>query len=77
MAKPRRRLNQPLTEANIGTMAALVGSGDAILLDGDAHASLFDGGNMDERVLGAVARLDKSIPFSGVEPLNCSCWHLS
>ncbi|MBH81585.1 MAG: 8-amino-7-oxononanoate synthase [Gammaproteobacteria bacterium] len=32
--------------ANIGTMAALVGSGDAILLDGDAHASLFDGGKL-------------------------------
>ncbi len=32
--------------ANIGTMAALVGPGDAILLDGDAHASLFDGGKL-------------------------------
>jgi 8-amino-7-oxononanoate synthase len=32
--------------ANIGTMAALVGSGDAIMLDGDAHASLFDGGKL-------------------------------
>ena len=32
--------------ANIGTMAALVGSGDAIMLDGHAHASLFDGGKL-------------------------------
>jgi 8-amino-7-oxononanoate synthase len=32
--------------ANLGTMAALVGSGDAIMLDGDAHASLFDGGKL-------------------------------
>ena len=32
--------------ANIGIMAALVGSGDAIMLDGHAHASLFDGGKL-------------------------------
>lgn len=32
--------------ANIGVMSALVGTGDAILLDGDAHASLFDGGKL-------------------------------
>ena len=32
--------------ANIGTMAALAGPGDAIMLDGDAHASLFDGGKL-------------------------------
>tara|TARA_A100001037_G_C15081959_1_gene604755 strand:- start:187 stop:1374 length:1188 start_codon:yes stop_codon:yes gene_type:complete len=32
--------------ANIGVMSALVGTGDSILLDGDAHASLFDGGKL-------------------------------
>jgi 8-amino-7-oxononanoate synthase len=32
--------------ANIGTMAALVGPGDAVMLDGDAHASLFDGSKL-------------------------------
>jgi len=29
--------------ANLGTIAALVGTGDAVLLDADAHASLYDG----------------------------------
>ena len=29
--------------ANLGTIAALVGAGDAVLLDADAHASLYDG----------------------------------
>ena len=29
--------------ANLGALAALLGSGDAVLLDADAHASLFDG----------------------------------
>ena len=29
--------------ANLGTIAALVGPGDAVLLDADAHASLYDG----------------------------------
>ena len=29
--------------ANLGALAALLGAGDAVLLDADAHASLFDG----------------------------------
>ena len=32
--------------ANLGTLAALLGPGDAVLLDGDAHASLYDGCRM-------------------------------
>lgn len=32
--------------ANLGTLAALAGQGDAILLDADAHASLYDGCRM-------------------------------
>ncbi|MEM7217776.1 MAG: aminotransferase class I/II-fold pyridoxal phosphate-dependent enzyme [Pseudomonadota bacterium] len=32
--------------ANLGTMAALAGTGDAIMLDGDAHASLYDGAKL-------------------------------
>ena len=29
--------------ANLGALSALLGAGDAVLLDADAHASLFDG----------------------------------
>ena len=47
--------------ANIGTMAALVGQGDAILLDGDAHASLFDGGKLSG---AAVYRFKHNDPES-------------
>lgn len=32
--------------ANLGTLAALLNPGDAVLLDGDAHASLYDGCRM-------------------------------
>lgn len=32
--------------ANLGSLAALLGPGDAVLLDADAHASLFDGCRM-------------------------------
>lgn len=32
--------------ANLGVLAALLGSDDAVLLDGDAHASLYDGCRM-------------------------------
>ena len=32
--------------ANLGTLAALLHPGDAVLLDGDAHASLYDGCRM-------------------------------
>jgi 8-amino-7-oxononanoate synthase len=32
--------------ANLGCLAALVGAGDAVLLDADAHASLYDGCRM-------------------------------
>lgn len=32
--------------ANLGVLAALLGSDDAVLLDGDAHASLYDGCKM-------------------------------
>lgn len=32
--------------ANLGVLTALVGKGDAVLLDSDAHASLYDGCNM-------------------------------
>ncbi len=32
--------------ANLGTLAALLGGGDAVLLDAEAHASLFDGCRM-------------------------------
>ncbi|MCC6203242.1 MAG: aminotransferase class I/II-fold pyridoxal phosphate-dependent enzyme [Gammaproteobacteria bacterium] len=32
--------------ANLGCLAALLGPGDAVLLDGDAHASLYDGCRM-------------------------------
>jgi len=32
--------------ANLGTLAALLGPGDAVLLDSEAHASLFDGCRM-------------------------------
>ena len=32
--------------ANLGSLAALLGPGDAVLLDSDAHASLFDGCRM-------------------------------
>ena len=32
--------------ANLGTLAALLSPGDAVLLDGDAHASLYDGCRM-------------------------------
>jgi 8-amino-7-oxononanoate synthase len=32
--------------ANLGTLAALLGPGDAVLLDADAHASLYDGCRM-------------------------------
>jgi 8-amino-7-oxononanoate synthase len=47
--------------ANIGTMAALVGQGDAIMLDGDAHASLFDGGKLSG---AAVYRFKHNDPES-------------
>lgn len=32
--------------ANLGCLAALLGAGDAVMLDGDAHASLYDGCRM-------------------------------
>lgn len=32
--------------ANLGTLCALLGPGDAVLLDADAHASLYDGCQM-------------------------------
>ena len=34
--------------ANLGVLMALLGKGDAVLLDSDAHASLYDGCNMSE-----------------------------
>ncbi len=30
-------------QANLGTIAGLVGSGDVVLIDGDSHASIYDG----------------------------------
>lgn len=30
-------------QANLGTISGLVGSGDVVLIDGDAHASIYDG----------------------------------
>jgi 8-amino-7-oxononanoate synthase len=53
--------------ANLGTMAALVGSGDAIMLDGDAHASLFDGGKLSG---ASVYRFKHNDPESLDKRLN-------
>lgn len=30
-------------QANLGTISGLVGAGDIVLIDGDAHASIYDG----------------------------------
>ena len=40
-------------------------------------ARALDGADMDEHVLAAVARLDEAKSLRGVEPLHCTCSHLS
>ena len=41
-----------------------------------AQSRFFDGRYVHEDILAATVGLNKSIAFSGVEPLNCTCRHV-
>jgi len=62
--------------ANLGTLSALLSPGDAVLLDGDAHASLYDGCRMSGADVfrfkhNDVASLEKRIQRLGERAANC------
>lgn len=62
--------------ANLGTLAALLGPGDAVLLDADAHASLYDGCQMCGADIfrfkhNDVASLERRIKRLGERSRNC------
>jgi 8-amino-7-oxononanoate synthase len=62
--------------ANLGTLAALVSPGDAVLLDADAHASLYDacrlsGVDVFRFKHNDVGSLEKRIQRLGERALNC------
>src|SRR5690242_4186614 len=40
-----------------------------------AHSRTFDGGDVDEHVLGAIIWLDEAVALLGVEPFYCSDRH--
>ena len=61
--------------ANLGTLSALLGAGDAVLLDADAHASLFDGCRLSSADLYTFrhndpASLDKRLGRLGARARN-------
>src|SRR4051812_34973833 len=60
-----------------GVLAALVDHvvADLLALAERAHPGALDGRDMDEHVLGAVARLDEAKAFSGVEEFHSACSH--
>jgi hypothetical protein len=51
-------------ERHLGTLAQV------------AQASLLDGRDMDEHVLGATVRLDEPVTLGRVKPLHGSCRHV-
>jgi len=62
--------------ANLGTLTALLSPGDAVLLDADAHASLYDGCRMSGADVfrfkhNDVASLEKRIQRLGDRAENC------
>jgi len=62
--------------ANLGTLVALLGPGDAVLLDADAHASLYDGCQMSGADIfrfrhNDVESLDKRLGRLGDRANNC------
>ncbi len=62
--------------ANLGTLTGLLAPGDAILLDGDAHASLYDGCRMSGADVfrfkhNDVASLEKRLQRLGERTQNC------
>ena len=62
--------------ANLGTLAALLTPGDAVLLDADAHASLYDGCRMSGAEIfrfkhNDVVSLEKRLQRLGEQAENC------
>jgi 8-amino-7-oxononanoate synthase len=62
--------------ANLGTLTALLAPGDAVLLDADAHASLYDGCRMSGAEIfrfkhNDAASLEKRIRRLGERAQNC------
>lgn len=62
--------------ANLGTLVALLGPGDAVLLDADAHASLYDGCQMSGADIfrfrhNDVESLEKRLRRLGDRAKNC------
>src|SRR5262245_55101061 len=48
---------------------------DRLALIEGAQAGTFDGGNMDKNVLAAALRLNETVAFCGVKPLDSSGRH--
>jgi 8-amino-7-oxononanoate synthase len=62
--------------ANLGMLTALCGKGDIVLLDADAHASLYDGCQMSGATIyrfrhNDTASLEKRLQRLGKEAANC------
>jgi 8-amino-7-oxononanoate synthase len=62
--------------ANLGTLVAILGKGDAVLLDADAHASLYDGCQMSGADIfrfkhNDVDSLEKRLQRLGERARNC------
>ena len=62
--------------ANLGTLCALLGAGDAVLLDADAHASLYDGCQMSGADIfrfrhNDVESLEKRLQRLGARAQDC------
>ena len=53
-------------------LATLEVEADRLTFVEGLESSAFNGRNMDENVLGAVGRLNKTKAFLWVEPLNCT-----
>jgi len=48
---------------------------DLLAFNQIAHASPFDGADMDEDVLASVRSLDETIAFINIEPFHCASAH--
>ena len=48
---------------------------DRLIILKRSQTGLLDGGDVDKNILATIIRLDKSIAFFGVEPLNSAFSH--
>jgi len=60
-------------QTNVGTIAALLGKGEVVIADKEAHASIFDGMHLAKGIRGAETRFFRHSDMASLEEILASC----